>query len=119
MLKNGLSDIRTGYLRSSFHSGRPFARAVATYGLCSSSSRLARVILISPAVPATPTTTIGIHRWEIRSSSLPRFQAASAYSGENSPPTLWPKYRNPMYIITSASMNSGTAIPMKPRKDAT
>ncbi|WP_406673210.1 hypothetical protein WBK31_24430 [Nonomuraea sp. N2-4H] len=42
-------------------------------------------------MPETPMTTIGTHRWLSRSSTLPRFQAASWNSGENSPPTLCPK----------------------------
>jgi hypothetical protein len=88
VLKNGLSDIRTGYLSSSFHSGIPLARAVTTYGLYSSSSRFALVTLIRLAVPEMPMINTGNQRWEARSSNLPRFQTASAYSGENSPPTL-------------------------------
>ena len=63
---NGLSDMRSGYLSSSRPGGSPLARAVTTYCLCSSSSRLARSRRIMAAVPELPITSVGISRcWRI------------------------------------------------------
>ena len=91
LLTIGFSARRTGYLNSSRVSARPRDRAVITYCLRSSSSRLARITRISPAVPAVPTTMIGIHRWLTRSSTRATLHGASMNSMENSPPTLMSK----------------------------
>ena len=55
VLTNGLSAIRVGYFNKSFISETPFARAVSTYGLLSSSNKLALTILVSLAVPVSYT----------------------------------------------------------------
>ncbi len=89
-LMNGLSATRTGYFQISARSFIPLARAVTTYGLRSSSSRLARIVRISPAVPAMPRTTTGTHRWRSRSANFARLHGASLYAAENSPPTSTP-----------------------------
>ena len=69
----------------------PLARAVTTYGLLSSSSRLLRMILIRLAVPEVPSTTAGTHKCCNTSRAFPILQGASWYSVEIRPPTLWPK----------------------------
>ena len=88
LLMIGFRARRTGYLNISRGSAKPRDRAVITYCLRNSSSRLARITRISPAVPAVPTTMIGIHRCFARSSTRARLHGASMNSMENSPPTL-------------------------------
>ena len=70
VLIKGLSATRTGYFQSSSPSVSPLARAVITYGLCNSSSRLARIIRISPAVPPSPRTSVGTQRCLVKSTTL-------------------------------------------------
>jgi hypothetical protein len=113
VLTNGLSAMRTGYLSTSVRSSRPLARAVSTYGRWSSSSRFARMIRISPAVPPMPSTTIGIHRCCAKSTRRPMLHGLLAYSGENSPPTVMPKREKANHMTTSASRKLGTPSPTK------
>ena len=87
----GLSARRSGYLTSKVNSDSPLARAVVTYGLCNSSSMLARITRIRLAVPDTASITTGIQRCPSRSTTLSRLQGAVRYCSEKSPPTLWPK----------------------------
>src|SRR5271166_5340530 len=47
VLISGLSASRTGYRSTSRHSRSPFARAVTTYGLFSSSSKFARIAVLA------------------------------------------------------------------------
>src|SRR5579872_1454199 len=68
---NGFSAIRSGYFSSTRRGGKPLARAVTTYCLCSSSSRLARNRRIMLAVPAVPMTTTGTHIWAMTEPTLP------------------------------------------------
>ena len=89
----------------------PLARAVTTYGLWSSSSRLARITRVSRAVPATPSTTAGSQTWARRSSTRATLQGASTNSGENSPVTPMPNQAKAIHISTSASMKFGVATP--------
>ena len=76
--KNGLSAMRTGYLRMVRTSLIPFERAMSTYGFLNSSIRFARVMRIVPAVPAVPTITTGIQRWPSKSTNFPQLQGAIA-----------------------------------------
>ena len=62
VLINGFKARRTGYFNITFHSASPLALAVITYGLFSSSSKLARITRIKAAVPAVPTTNTAIHK---------------------------------------------------------
>ncbi len=70
MLAKGLRATRTGYFRMTRRSGTPRARAVITYGFRSSSSRFARMIRMSCAVPASPRIRAGSGRCFIRSHAL-------------------------------------------------
>ena len=54
VLSSGLIAMRTGYFITSFHSDMPLARAVITYCLWSSSSRLLRTTRMVPAGVAQP-----------------------------------------------------------------
>src|SRR5688572_31982271 len=110
----GTSATRTGYVRSSSHSSTPFARAVWTYGLRSSSSSVARIVRMSQAVPESPITRSGTGKCANRSRNLPMLQGALAYSGEYNPPTDNPKLLWKNIITTSASRNGGTERPMNP-----
>ena len=86
MLANGLSATRTGYFRMTRRSGSPAARAVTTYGLRSSSSRFARMMRISCAVPARPRID---RRDRQVLDQVPRLRQAPRRVGElaeNSPP---------------------------------
>ncbi len=85
-LANGFIATRSGYFSRTWRSVKPFARAVTTYGLCSSSSRFARMTRTRAAVPAIASTTPGIGRCWSRSMTFPKLHAASMYSRENSPP---------------------------------
>ena len=87
----GLRAIRRGYLTSSRIRGMPFARAVTTYCLPSSSRRFARRRRIIPAVPDVPITTTGIHRCSITDTNLPQLMGSPRYSGSMSPPMDVPK----------------------------
>src|ERR1700730_133110 len=77
VLANGLRATRTGYFTMTLPSVKPLERAVTTYGLRSSSSRLARMIRICCAVPARPRMSAGIGRCLARSQALARLQGAS------------------------------------------
>ncbi len=88
MLAKGLRATRTGYLRITRRSGTPRARAVITYGFRSSSSRFARMIRMSCAVPARPRMRAGSGRCLTRSHALARLHGASTNSSEKSPPML-------------------------------
>ena len=66
------------------------------------------------AVPDVPMTITGIHRCWSRSHTRAQLHAAFCMSGENSPPTLVPKYVNEMNIRISASRKLGVARPRKP-----
>ena len=107
-LMKGFNAILTGYLTMTLQLGNPFALAVTTYGLDSSSRRLLRSILISPAVPAVPITMDGIIRCESMSITLPMLQGAVRYSPEKIPPTEWSKYAKKTYMRTRPKRKSGT-----------
>ncbi len=77
------------------------------------------MIRMSCAVPARPRITAGSGRCLIRSHVLAQPHAACAISSEKSPPTLALKSLKPAYMSTRASMNEGTARPMKPTRVAT
>ena len=62
VLTIGLIATRTGYLNSSRVSSTPLARAVITYCLRSSSSRVARMMRCRPAMPPRPITSTGTGR---------------------------------------------------------
>ena len=87
----GLRAIRRGYLTSSRIRGIPFARAVTTYCLRSSSRRFARSLRIIPAVPDVPITTTGIHRCSSTETSFPQLMGCPRYSGSMRPPIDVPK----------------------------
>ena len=90
-LITGFRAIRTGYLKRSFVSASPFARAVITYCFRSSSNKLPLRTRMSPAMPAVPITTTATQMCWNRSPSFAKLQAASAYSGEKSPVIAMPK----------------------------
>ncbi len=73
----GFSEIRSGYLISSFSGERPLARPVTTYCRFSSSSRLARSRRIMPAVPLVPMTITGTTMCERIEPILPQLQGWS------------------------------------------
>ena len=85
VLTNGLTANRTGYLNKSLLSETPLALAVITYCFPSSSRRHARIIRMSPAVPAVPITITGTQSRLSIFPILARLQAASTYSGEKRP----------------------------------
>ena len=91
VLTKGFMAIRTGYFISSLKGGTPFARAVVTYGFCSSSSRFARINRIVMAMPDVPTTMMGIQMWASKSTKRGQLHGAFRYSGEKRPPALTPK----------------------------
>ena len=97
-----------------FQVGRPFARAVTTYGLASSSNILLRKIRIPPAVPEVPITTTGAIKWTNKSHALAKDHGAYSYSPEKSPPTATSKYAKKIYISTRPNKKSGIDIPMNP-----
>ena len=70
-----------------------------------------RITRMIDAVPAVPRTSTGSHRWDSMSSNLRTLHGASAYSGENSPPTLCPTTLKPMYISNRARKKLGVARP--------
>ena len=76
VLISGLRAIRTGYLSRLVQGATPLARAVKTYCLGNSSSRLPRIIRIRPAVPPVPITITGIHIWASKSANLAADQGA-------------------------------------------
>ena len=115
-LITGLSATRTGYLNSSRPSFIPLVRAVTTYCLRNSSSRLARTMRISSAVPAVPITTIGIGRCLSMSHARARLHGAATYSAENRPVRLTPNHASASHISTSASRKLGVARPKNPEK---
>src|SRR5882672_11475419 len=88
---NGLSDMRSGYLRSSRPGGRPLARPVTTYCLCSSSSRLARSLRIMAAVPELMITSVGISRCWRTEWNFPQLEGWSMYGGSIRPPMEMPR----------------------------
>ena len=92
----------------------PRARAETTYGLRSSSSRFARMMRMSCAVPASARITAGKGRCLTRSHTFAQLHGAWASSSEKRPPTFMLKNLKPAYMSTSASMKDGTARPMKP-----
>ena len=116
VLINGLSATLTGYFIIIFHSFMPFARAVITYGLLSSSSRFALITLINAAVPAVPTTKAAIHRCSIKFCTLAHDHGSFRNAGSNRPPTLVPKYQKETHMSHKANRKSGTANPKKPTK---
>ena len=111
LLMNGLMAMRTGYFSTSLHGRTPFARAVTTYGLFSSSSRLARRMRMVKAAAPRPTMTIGSHMCDSRSTTRAQLQAASSNSGEKRPPVLTPNHSKPMCMKMRASRNGGVASP--------
>ncbi len=86
----GLRDIRSGYLTSTLKGCSPLARAVTTYCLSSSSSRLARSRRIMAAVLEVPTTSTGTHRWASTEPSFPQESGSPRYLGSISPPMETP-----------------------------
>ena len=101
-------------MRSSFPGGSPFARPVTTYCFCSSSSRFARILRIMPAVPLVPMTMTGIQMWSSTDLNFAQLHGLSTYSGSIRPPIDRPNQTFAKYIITSASMKFGIAMPRKP-----
>ena len=69
------------------------------------------MIRVRRAVPAMPRISAGSQRCASRSPNFARLHGAPAYSGENSPVTLMPKYANAIHIRISASMKFGVATP--------
>jgi hypothetical protein len=116
VLTSGLMATRTGYLNKSLPSGSPLARAVTTYCLFSSSSRVARRTRMRPAVPARPRMTIGTQMWESMFSTLGMLHAASANLEENSPVIAMLNFENRSQTTTRAIRNPGVASPMNPMK---
>ena len=116
VLTNGLSAMRTGYFSTTFHSGSPLARAVSTYGLFISSSRLARTMRVKRAVPSVPSISIGTHRLDSMSTTLPPLHGACMYSSENKPVTLMSNQLKANHITTSAIMKLGVPTPRYDRK---
>ena len=94
------------------------ARAVTTYCFCSSSSRLARILRIMPAVPPAPMMTTGIQLCSRIETTLAHDQGLPMNSGPISPPIDVPKSTLAKYSITSASMKLGMAMPRKPSSDS-
>ena len=109
-----LSASRIGYLRSSLPGGRPLARPVTTYCFCSSSSRFARILRIMPAVPPVPITITGIQMCSNSDFHFAHVHGLSMNSGSIRPPIDVPNQTLARYIITSASMKLGIAMPRKP-----
>ena len=82
VLITGLIAMRNGYLYSNFVGLTPRARATVTYCLGNSSSKLARIVLISSAVPAVPTIRAGSQMWLTRSRNFANPNGAFCISGE-------------------------------------
>ena len=82
-------------------------------------SRVARIVLMRPAVPAVPMTMTGTIRCLKRSQIFLRLHAASSYSGEKSPPGEMPKDLKSRYMSTRAKRKFGIARPRKPKTVAT
>ena len=73
-----------------------------------------RITRITPAVPAVPSTMIGVGRCLIMSHTLPSDHGAVEYSCENSPPMETPKTLLNTIISTRASRKLGVARPTNP-----
>ena len=71
-----------------------------------------------PAVPLVPMTTTGIQLCSSTDFTLSQLHGLPMYSGAISPPMLVPNTTFATYIITSASMKWGIAMPRKPRNDS-
>jgi hypothetical protein len=68
-----------------------------------------------PAVPPVPITTTGIQMWSSTDLNFSQLHGLSMYSGSIRPPIDRPNQTLAKYIITSASMKFGIAMPRKPR----
>ena len=108
------SAMRSGYFLSTLPGASPLARAVTTYCFCNSSSRLARSVRTMPAVPAVPMITTGIQMCDRIERNLSQLIASPRNCWSIRLPIDTPNQMLAKYIITSASMKLGTAMPARP-----
>jgi hypothetical protein len=78
---------------------------------------LARSRRIIPAVPLVPMTTTGIQLCSSTDFTLSHDHGLPMYSGAIKPPMLVPNTTLATYMMTSASMKFGIAMPRNPSND--